>query len=318
MQRILVTGAAGQIGSELLPELRRRYGAENVVASDVRQQPDVIPAGPFAFVDVLRRDAIASAVERYRIDTIVHLAAILSAVGEERPLLAWEVNMQGLHNVLEVARDRGVEMVYCPSSIAVFGPSTPRVETPQETILRPSTMYGVTKVAGELLGAYYVRRFGLDVRGLRYPGIISSEAMPGGGTTDYAVQIFYDAIRDRRFTCFLRADTRLPMMYMPDCMRATIELLEADAATLKHRTGYNIAAMSFTPAELAEEIRKHVQDFAIEYRPDHRQAIADSWTESIDDTIAREEWGWRPRYDLATMTEDMIRRMREKHAAGLL
>ncbi len=318
MKKILVTGSAGQIGSELVPELRRRYGAENVVASDVRQQPDITPDGPFAFVDVLRRDAIASAVERYKVDTIVHLAAILSAVGEERPLLAWEVNMNGLHNILEVARDRGVSQVYCPSSIAVFGPSTPRIDTPQETILRPTTMYGVTKVAGELLGAYYVKRFGMDVRGLRYPGIISSEAPPGGGTTDYAVQIFYDAVKERRFTSFLGPETRLPMMYMPDCIRATIELMEADASKLRHPSGYNLTAMSFTPAELADAIRKHIPDFTIEYRPDRRQAIADSWPASIDDSAAREEWGWQPEYDLDAMTKDMLRRLRERHAAGEL
>jgi nucleoside-diphosphate-sugar epimerase len=319
-QRVLVTGAVGQIGSELTLALRERYGGENVVATGHRTQPGeaLRTSGPFEFIDVTRRETVEEVVRKYEIDTIYHMAAVLSAVGEEKPLLAWDVNMNGLHNVLEVVRERDLAQVFCPSSIAVFGPETPRDNTPQETVLLPKTMYGVTKVAGELLCDYYVRRFGVDVRGVRYPGIISSETLPGGGTTDYAVEIFYKAIEQGRYTCFLRADTVLPMMYMPDCIKATIDLMEADCSQLKHHANFNLAAFSFAPADLVVEIQKHLPEFMCEYEPDFRQAIADSWPQSIDDSAAREEWGWEPSYDLAAMTTDMLEKLSERHAKGRL
>ena len=319
-KKILVTGAVGQIGSELTLALRERYGGDNVVAAGHRTQPGqaLRDTGPFEFIDVSRRETVEEVVRAYDIDTIYHLAAILSAVGEEKPLLAWDVNMNGLYNVLEVARQHETVRVFCPSSIAVFGPQTPRDNTPQETVLCPSTMYGVTKVAGELLCNYYVRRFGLDVRGLRYPGIISAETLPGGGTTDYAVAIYYEAIRHQRYTCFVREDTVLPMMYMPDCIKAAMDLMEADLAQLKHHADFNVAAMSFSAGELAAEIQKHIPDFVCEYQPDFRQAIADSWPRSIDDSGARQEWGWQPSYDLTAMTVDMLEKLGQRHAAGKL
>jgi nucleoside-diphosphate-sugar epimerase len=320
ISRILVTGACGQIGSELTLALRRQYGNRNVVATGHITQPGAAlrDSGPFEFIDVARRETIDQVVASHHIDTIVHMAALLSAVGEQKPHLAWDVNINGLYNVLEVARERNLAQVFCPSSIAAFGPETPRDNTPQETILRPRTMYGVTKVAGELLCDYYVRRFGVDVRGVRYPGIISSETLPGGGTTDYAVEIFYKAIETGRYTCFLRHDTTLPMMYMPDCIKATMDLMEADFSRLKHHADFNLAAFSFSPADLAAEIRKHVGHFTIDYQPDFRQAIADSWPRSIDDSAARSEWGWRPAYDLAAMTADMLHRLGKRHAEGRL
>jgi nucleoside-diphosphate-sugar epimerase len=320
MKRILVTGAVGQIGSELTIELRRRYGGENVVATGHRTQPSeaLCEGGPFEFVDVTRREALEAVVERYRIDTVYHMAAVLSAIGEQKPLVAWNVNVNGLHNLLEIARQRTLTRVFCPSSIAVFGPEAPHEETPQETILRPTTMYGVTKVTGELLCEYYVRRFGVDVRGVRYPGIISSETLPGGGTTDYAVAIFYEAIARGHYTCFVRADTVLPMMYMPDCIRGSIELMEADFSRLQHHADFNMAAMRFSAGELAAEIKKHIPDFECEFEPDERQAIADSWPRSLDDSAARDEWGWQPEYDLAAMTAEMLDRLGQRHAEGRL
>jgi len=312
--KILVTGACGQIGSELTLALRERYGAANVVAAGHRTPPSprLRDSGPFEFIDVTQRETIAAVVNKHGIDTIYHLAAILSATGEQNPQLAWDVNINGLYNVLEVARQQGVTRLFCPSSIAVFGPETPRDNTPQETVLRPKTMYGVTKVTGELLCDYYARRFGLDVRGVRFPGIISSETMPGGGTTDYAVEIFYAAIEHRRYTCFLRPDTVLPMMYMPDCIKATLDLMAADPSRLRHRTDFNLTAFSFSPAELAAEIQKHIPDFICDYKPDYRQAIADSWPRTIDDSAAREEWGWQPEYDLPTMVKDMLEKLRSR------
>ena len=317
--RILVTGACGQIGSELVSALRERHGNENVVITDIAEpKPALRDAGPFEFLNVTQKGAIAAVVDRYGIGTVYHLAAILSATGERKPQLAWDVNINGLYKILEVARERKVTRVFCPSSIAVFGPETPKDNTGQETVLRPTTMYGVTKVAGELLCDYYFRRFGLDVRGVRYPGIISSETPPGGGTTDYAVEIFYEAIKHRRYTCFLKEDTVLPMMYMPDCIKATLDLMEADLARLKHHADFNLAAMSFSPAELVAEIQKHIPEFVCEYKPDFRQAIADSWPRTIDDSAAREEWGWEPQYDLAAMVADMLERLGKRYAEGRL
>jgi len=320
MNKILVTGAVGQIGSELTVELRRRYGAENVVATGHRTKPSAVlcEGGPFEFIDVTDRGTLGEVVERYEIDTIYHMAAVLSAVGEARPHLAWDVNINGLYNVLELARERDLVRIFCPSSIAVFGPETPRNNTPQETVLRPTTMYGVSKVAGELLCEYYAARFGVDVRGVRYPGIISSETLPGGGTTDYAVAIYYEAIANKRYTCFVRADTVLPMMYMPDCIKGTIDLMEADRSRLVHHADFNMASMSFSAGELAAEIKKHIPEFECEYTPDFRQAIADSWPCSLDDSAAREEWDWEPAYNLAAMTEDMLEKLGRRHAEGKL
>jgi len=314
MKRILVTGAVGQIGSELTLALRDRYGAGSVVGTFHHTEPSakLRDSGPMENLDVTDRGRLEEVVKDYRIDTIFHMAAILSAVGEERPDLAWRVNIGGVYNVLEVARVHKLTRVFIPSSIAVFGPETPKDPAPQETVLRPTTMYGLTKVTGELLGNYYVHRFGLDVRGVRYPGIISSETMPGGGTTDYAVEIFYAALRNGHYTCFVREDTVLPMMYMPDCIRATIELMEADFKRLKHHCDFNLAGMSFSAGALAAEIKKHIPHFTCDFRPDFRQKIADSWPRRIDDTPARQEWGWSPEFDLPAMTADMLARLREK------
>ncbi len=317
MKKILVTGATGQIGSELTIELRKRYGKDNVIAAGHRRKPSekLLESGPFEYVDTGDKENIEKVVKKYDIDTIYHLAAVLSAVGEENPQLAWHTNMDGLYNVLETAREHNMTRVFWPSSIAVFGPEAPRVNTPQDTVLIPKTMYGVTKVAGELLCNYYFIRFGLDVRSVRYPGIISSETPPGGGTTDYAVEIFYEAIKKKRYTCFVREDTVLPMMYMPDCIKATIDVMEADISKIKHRTSYNVTAMSFSAGELAAEIKEYIPEFACEYKPDFRQKIADSWPMSIDDSVARREWGWKPTYDLASMTRDMIEKLKKKFKA---
>jgi nucleoside-diphosphate-sugar epimerase len=319
-QRILVTGAAGQIGSELTLALRAKYGRDNVVASDLRTDygDGLRGSGPVERLDVLDPLAIAGVIKKHSIDTIYHMAALLSAVGEKKPQLAWDVNLNGTFRILEAARQNDLARVFCPSSIAVFGPETPRRNTPNDTILKPKTMYGLTKVAGELLCDYYVRRFGLDVRGCRYPGIISYETFPGGGTTDYAVAIFFEAVKNGRYTCFLREETRLPMMYMPDCLKATMDLMEADFAGLRHHADFNVTAMSFSAGELAAAIRKHIPDFEMTYAPDDRQAIADSWPESIDDSAARAEWGWQPHYDLARMTEDMITVLRRRLESGAL
>lgn len=315
-QNILVTGALGQVGSELVPALQERFGMERVVASDVRSLPPDRPIreGPFEVLDCTDRSRLEEVVEKYNVGTLYHLAAILSAKAEAQPELAWRVNMEGLYNVLEVARAYGCR-VFVPSSIAAFGPSTPKDLTPQDTLQRPGSLYGVTKVAGELLCDYYALRFGLDVRGLRYPGLISYTAPPGGGTTDYAVEIFWEALRQGSYTSFLGPDTRLPMMYMPDAIRATLELMEADPARLRHRNAFNVAAFSCTPAELAAEIRKHLPHFKIHYQIDPvRQAIADSWPHTLDDSAAREEWGWKPAFDLAAMTADMLAQLSARWA----
>lgn len=314
MRKILVTGALGQIGSELVPALRDRYGADAVVASDVRlpQPDDALDGGLFERIDCTDPQQLQDATRRLGIDTIYHMAAMLSALAEDRPQVAWEINMGGLYRVLEAARQAGCA-VFFPSSIGAFGPTTPSDNTPQDTIQRPTTMYGVTKVAAELLCDYYARRFAMDTRGLRLPGLVSYAAPPGGGTTDYAVEIFHQAIRYRHYTCFLGAATRLDMMYMPDAVRAMIEVMEADPAKLTHRNAFNVTAMSVTPAELASAIRKHIPDFVIDYEVDPlRQAIADSWPHSLDDSAARKEWGWRPAYGLDTMTADMLDKLGQR------
>jgi nucleoside-diphosphate-sugar epimerase len=310
LKRILVTGAGGQIGSWLVPELRALYGASNVLATDVRQlETDMVEGGPFQVLDATHASSVGQAVMRHDADTVFHLAAILSAVGERDPRLAWHVNMASLEAVLEVAREQGCA-VFTPSSIGVFGPGTPKDPTPQDTVMRPATIYGITKVAGELLCDYYHTRYGVDTRGVRFPGLISYGAPPGGGTTDWAVDIFYQAVANGRYTCFLGPDQQLDMMYMPDAIRAIIELMEADPERLMHRNAFNVTAMQLAPERLAAEIRKHVPGFEIDYDVDPvRRAIADSWPDRIDDSAAREEWDWRPEFDAAAMTEDMLKHL---------
>ncbi len=314
MKNILVTGSVGQIGSELTMELRKRYGNDNVVAGGRKTKPSekLLNSGPFEVVDCTDIDVVNDVVRKHEIDTILHLAAILSAVAEANPQLAWDVNINGLYNVLEVAREHKCA-VFVPSSIGAFGPSTPLDNTPQDTIQRPNTMYGVTKVAGELLCDYYYKRFSVDTRGVRYPGIISNETLPGGGTTDYAVEIFYEAIKNKKYTCNLGAGTFLDMMYMPDAIKAAIDLMEADPARLKHRNAFNVTAMSFDPEIIAAEIRKMIPDFTMDYDVDPvKQGIADSWPNNMDDSAAREEWGWEPEYTLPVMTKDMIEVLSKK------
>jgi len=314
MKNILVTGALGQIGSELVPALRQRYGASKVIATDLKVLP---PSGaaalaPYDHLDCTDPHQLHEAVRRHDIGAIYHLAALLSASAEAAPQFAWQVNMSGLYNVLEVARGYGCQ-VFFPSSIGAFGPSTPRDHTPQVTIQRPTTIYGVTKVAGELLCDYYASRFGIDTRGLRLPGLVSYVAAPGGGTTDYAVEMFYHALRYGRYTCFLSPDTRLDMMYMPDAIAGMIHLMAADADRLRYRNAYNITAMSVTPEDIADAIRRHIPSFDIDYDVDPvRQAIADSWPRSLDDSAAHEDWEWAPHYDLSAMTADMLARLETK------
>jgi len=320
MKRILVTGAVGQIGSELTMALRERHGAENVLATGRKTKPskELLESGPFEYIDVAQKETVEAVIEKYEIDTVYHMAAILSAVGEEKPWLCWDVNMNGLKNVLDISVERGLTRIFVPSSIAVWGAGAPLDMTPNETVLKPTTMYGVTKVAGELLADYYVKRFDLDCRGVRYPGIISHETLPGGGTTDYAVAIYYEAVKQGSYECFVREDTVLPMMYMPDAIKATLDLMDAPFDSLEHYNDFNIAAMSFSVGELAASIQKRLPDFTCSYAPDYRQEIADSWPNSIDDGPAREEWGWKPAYDLDAMTEDMLAALKRKHEQGLL
>ena len=314
--KILITGALGQIGSELTVALKKIYGEKNIIASDI-QHFDINDKKsaeffPYEQLNVLDKSRLAEVVNQHEIKVIYHLAAILSAAGEKNPNLCWDVNMTGLHNVLEVAREFGVKQIICPSSIAVFGVEAPRFNTPQETVILPKTIYGITKAAGELLCDYYVAKFGIDVRGIRYPGLISYKTPPSGGTTDYAVEIFYAAIEKKSYTCFLKAETTLPMMYMPDAIRGTIQLAETDFQKLQHHSNFNFSAMSFSCAELADEIKKHIPDFQISFSPDFRQKIADSWGCSIDDSSAQNEWGWKAEYDLQKMTADMIKNLRGK------
>ena len=315
MRKILVTGALGQIGSELSLELRKIYGADNVIASSRRKkegQEEVIESGPFEIVEVTNAQQLAEVVKKHKVNTIIHLAALLSAVGEQKPEQAWNININGLYNVLEVAREENCA-VFTPSSIAAFGPSTPKDKTPQDTIQRPETMYGVTKVAGEVLCDYYFKKFGVDTRGVRFPGLISYATLPGGGTTDYAVHIYYDAIKQGKYTSFIDKGTYMDMMYMPDALNSIITLLEANPDKLIHRNAFNISAMSFEPEDIAAEIKKHIPEFEMDYDVDPvRQAIAESWPNSLDDSAAREEWGWNPKYDLASMTADMLKNIKIK------
>ncbi len=310
--KILITGALGQIGSELSISLKKIYGENNIVTSDILDSEVSEEYLPYEKLDVLDKNRLGEIVKKHDIKIIYHLAAILSATGEKNPQLCWNVNMTGLHNVLEVARELNLKQVICPSSIAVFGPEAPRTNTPQETILLPKTMYGLTKVSGELLCDYYVAKYGLDVRGVRYPGLISYKAPPGGGTTDYAVEIFYEAIKNKSYKCFLSADTMLPMMYMPDAIRGTIELSESDFSKLKNHSNFNFAGISFSCEELASEIKKHIPDFKISYNPDFRQEIANSWPKSIDDSEAQKQWNWKVEYNLEKMTSNMIDNLSKK------
>jgi nucleoside-diphosphate-sugar epimerase len=314
MQRILITGSTGQIGSELTIELRKRFGGENVVATGHKREPtgELLTSGPFEFLDLRKEEEIAAMVRKYDIEAIYHLAAVLSVTGEDDPITAWNINMGSLVNILEVARKEKVDKVFWPSSIAVFGPSSPRVNAPQEAVLNPTTMYGVTKVSGELLCDYYFHKYGLDVRSVRYPGIISSEKLPGGGTSDYSVAMFYDAIRYGRYTSFVRKDTVLPMMYMPDSIDAAIGIMTADAGRVMRHNAYNVTGMSFSAEELADEISRYIPEFECTYEPDHRQKIADSWPMSLDDSAARKDWGWQPKYDLHSMTADMVKKLKVK------
>jgi len=320
IKKIIVTGSVGQIGSELTLVLREKYGAENVVACGRKSKPSdkLLESGPFEWVDVSDPEKLADICKKHHIDTIVNMAAILSATGEKNPQLCWNVNIDGLINCLEIARDQDMTQVLCPSSIAVFGPGCPLEDTPNDTVLKPTTMYGVSKVCGELVCDYYVKRYGVDARGLRYPGIISAETLPGGGTTDYAVEIYYKAIEQGSYDCFVKEDTRLPMMYMPDCIKATIDLMEAPFENLKHHGDFNVGSMSFSVADLADEIRKHIPGFTATYSPDYRQEIADSWPASVDDSVAREEWGWNPSYDISSMTKDMLEKLGQRHKEGKL
>jgi len=314
MKRILVTGATGQIGSELTLALREGYGNENVVAAGHKRKPseELLNSGPFEIIDCGTISTVEKVVKKYKIDAIYHLAAILSAVAEAKPKLAWDVNINGLCNILDVAREHGCA-VFTPSSIGAFGPDTPKDNTPQDTLQRPNTMYGVTKVAGELLCDYYNKKFGVDTRGVRFPGIISYVTLPGGGTTDYSVEIFYEALKHRRYTCYLKPDTYMDMMYMPDAIKAAIDIMEADPKKLLHRNAFNVTAMSFAPEKIANEIKRYIPDFVIEYNIDPvRQAIADSWPNKMDDSAAREEWGWKPSYGLASMTKDMLEKLSKK------
>ncbi len=305
--KILVIGASGQIGVELTLALRKIYGNANVVASDLREENDLLKGtGPYVSMDVMNKEMLHVQVIRQNITQIYLLAAILSATGEKNPNLAWSLNMASLLNVLDIAKEEKLSKVYWPSSIAVFGPTSPKRHCPQQTIIEPITVYGISKYAGEFWCNYYHQRWGLDVRSIRYPGLISYKSAPGGGTTDYAVEIFHEALEEKKYNCFLQEDTYLPMMYMPDAIKATIELMEAPADKIKVRTSYNISGMSFSPKEIAVEIKKHIPEFEITYQPDYRQQIANSWPQSIDDSVARNDWGWKEDYNLASMTKDML------------
>ena len=311
-KRILITGAVGQIGTDLIPVLRSRYGAENVIAVGRKTMPsdEFRKSGPFETVDATDKEMLRSLIKKYDIDRIYHLVTILSGKGEIEPNLAWNVNVNSLKNILDLAVEFKIGQVFWPSSIAVFGPSTPKNKTPQQTVLEPTTMYGVTKVAGENLCHYYFVKHGLDVRSLRYPGLISHKAFSGGGTSDYSVEIFIGALQTGHYTCFVTAETIMPLMYMDDAVKATMQLMEADSTSISVRTSYNLTALSFTAGELAMAITKRIEGFTCDFQPDFRQEIANSWPDSVDDTVARRDWGWSPDYDLPTLTEIMLREMR--------
>ncbi len=316
MKRILIVGAGGQIGSELTTYLRKTYGGANVVATDMRECPALGEDGPFEILNACDAEAVASAVSRHKIDAIFNLVALLSAVGEQNPQKAWAINMGALNNALEVARQYNCAL-FTPSSIGAFGPTSPKDKTPQDTIMQPTTIYGVCKVTGELLSNYYYTRFGVDTRSVRFPGLISNVTLPGGGTTDYAVEIYYEAIKSGKFTCPIPENVYMDMMYMPDALRACVELMEADPSKLVHRNSFNVTAMSFTPETIYAEIKKRMPDFTMDYNVDPvKKAISESWPNSIDDTCAREEWGWKPEWDLSSMTDDMLEHIRRKFASG--
>lgn len=314
--KILVIGASGQIGVELTLALRKLYGNNNVIASDLREENELLKGtGPYVSLDVMNKEMLHVQVIRQNITQIYLLAAILSATGEKNPNLAWHLNMQSLLNVLDIAREEGLKKVYWPSSIAVFGPTSPKQSCPQKTIIEPTTVYGISKFAGEFWCHYYHMKYGVDVRSIRYPGIISYKSGPGGGTTDYAVEIFYEALEHKKYTSFLNENTYLPMMYMPDAIRATLELMEAPQEQVSIRTSYNVAGISFSPKEIAAEIKKHIAGFEIDYKPDYRQAIADSWPQSIDDSTARADWGWKHEFGLEEMTADMLKNLKQGQKA---
>jgi nucleoside-diphosphate-sugar epimerase len=313
MKRILITGALGQIGSELTMKLRETYGSDNVIATDIKKtDSEAVNSGPFEILDVTDLNRMVEIAKKYNVDTVMHLAALLSATAEAKPVFAWNLNMGGLMNALETAREMNAQF-FTPSSIGAFGPTTPKDATPQDTIMRPTTMYGVNKVAGELLADYYYHKFGVDTRGVRFPGLISYVTLPGGGTTDYAVEIYYEAIKNGKYTSYIDKGTYMDMMYMPDALNAIIDLMEADSSKLVHRNAFNITAMSFAPEEIATEIAKHISGFEMTYQVDPiRQKIADSWPNSIDASAAKEEWGFKYEYDLAKMTSDMLEKLRQK------
>jgi nucleoside-diphosphate-sugar epimerase len=313
MERILVIGCSGQIGSELTLALRKIYGNENVFATDIKQPPaDILESGPFHVLDVLDYNNLLHFAVRFKITQVYNLAAVLSGNAEKIPMQAWEINMKALMNTLELARDSDAKKLFWPSSIAVFGPTTPRHNTPQLTVMEPNTVYGISKLAGERWGEYYQKRYGVDYRSLRYPGLISYKTEAGGGTTDYAVEIYYEAIRNKKYECFLREDTALPMMFMDDAIAATIQLMSADDSKLSLRSSYNVGGMSFTPKDVAAAIRKHIPEFEISYKPDFRQAIADSWPASIDDAVARKDWGLSDKFNLDSMTDLMLNEISKK------
>lgn len=310
MDKILIIGAGGQIGGELTLALRNIYGNSNVIATDIKEEPKLLKengSGPFFHLDATDTKAVADLISKEKITQVYLLAAILSAVAEQKPLWAWNLNMNCLLGLLEVCREQKVKRFYWPSSIAAFGSNTPRIHTPRHTIMEPSTVYGISKITGELWCKYYFQRYGLDVRSIRYPGLISWKSQPGGGTTDYAIDIFFKALQENKYTCFLSKDTYLPMMYMDDAIRGTIELMETSADNIKNRMAYNIAAMSFSPSELAAAIQQHLPDFTISYQPDFRQHIAESWPQSMDDSDARQDWGWKPLFDLNKLTAEMLK-----------
>lgn len=312
-ENILVIGASGQIGTELTAELRNIFGSNHVIASDVKfSNEELQNSGPFEIADVLDKKRLEEIISQHQVTRIYHLAALLSATGEKNPKLAWRLNVDGLLNVLDIAVEKKIKKIFWPSTIAVFGPTTPRTNTPQKTIMEPTTVYGISKLAGERWCEYYFQKYNLDVRSIRYPGLISYKTLPGGGTTDYAVDIFFQAVKKNSYQCFLSENTILPMMYMSDAIRGTIQLMETNSSKVSIRSSYNFSAMSFSPGEITQEIQKHIPDFKITYQPDFRQQLAESWPESIDDAIARKDWGWKHQYDLPTMVKDMLENIRKK------